>query len=63
MRRILPRTLRARLTLAFAAVVAIATHQLVDGPWYVITGAIAGVLAGQLAGRSGGQDAGAANAQ
>jgi 4-azaleucine resistance transporter AzlC len=38
-----------------AAVAAIITHQLVDGPWYVITGACAGVLAGELAGRSAGQ--------
>lgn len=39
-----------------AAVVAIATHLLLDGPWYVITGAIAGVLAGQLTEHAGEQD-------
>ncbi|MDQ2653707.1 MAG: branched-chain amino acid ABC transporter permease, partial [Chloroflexota bacterium] len=31
-----------------AALVAVAAHELVPGPWYVPLGAVAGVLAGQI---------------
>ncbi len=47
-----------------AAAVAVATHTLVAGPWYVPLGAIAGILAGQIMEQvSGAGPAGAPDAQ